>query len=437
MSALMEQLQQRFESLSSEYRTILHWANLENRDLLPAERARVEELNALSERLVELREVEDRRSAGTRFMDRASGGSGTGLTYVRNEPAVYTPSDGRGPQPSFFADLFRSQYGGDPHAQDRIDRHKLQTRAAGTTTTGAGVVPPVWLFNEFAMLQHGNRPWADVLRRIEITDANPIQIGQQTGGAVVGAQSGENSAPADGSFVAGTITTTPTTYTGKVDISRQLLDGSNPAVDGLIYADCVGAYTEQIETAVVNAFEALTPPVIITYPGTYTNLPDAFVDANTSVIKRRKLPTSTILLSAGAWAYLAKQKDNNGRPLVTTGYYGPTNALGVGQATQYVGLAGEVVGLYVIPSYAAVDNHMYAVVASDLLLLESNTFNFRYEEVLGPSSIRLGIWGYAAPVLTRYASSVARINSGTTIPAPAEAEAEGTGEGPGAAKAKK
>jgi HK97 family phage major capsid protein len=436
----MEQLQQRFESLSSEYRTILHWANLENRDLLPAERARVEELNAMSERLVELREVEDRRSAGVRFMDGASSGSSSGLVHVRNEPAVYSPSDGRGPQPSFFADLFRSQYGGDPHAQDRIDRHKLQTRAAGTTTTGAGVVPPTWLFNEFTMLQHGNRPWADVLRRIEITDANPVNIGQQTGGAAVGAQSGENSAPADGSFVAGTITTTPTTYTGKVDISRQLLDGSNPAVDGLIYADCVGAYTEQIEQAVVNAFEALTPPVIITYPGTYTNLPDAFVDANSSVIKRRKLPTSTILLSAGAWAYLAKQKDTNGRPLVTTGYYGPTNALGVGQVTQYVGLAGEVVGLYVIPSYAAVDNHMYAVVASDLLLLESNTFNFRYEEVLGPSSIRLGIWGYAAPVLNRYASSVARINSGTTIPAPVLADEEPaveTGEGPGAAKAKK
>jgi HK97 family phage major capsid protein len=438
MSAVMEQLAAEYHSLNASYEAIQQRCWSENRDPTTAEYAQMQELRAMSDRLVELREVEDRKSAGVRFMDRAPAGSATGMVRVRNEPPVYSPSDARGPQPSFFRDLLNSQYG-DVEARSRIDRHKLQVRAAATTTTGAGVVPPTWLFQEFAILQHGNRPWADTLRRVEITDANPLNIGQQTAGAVVGAQSGENSAPADGSFVAGTITTTPTTYTGKVDISRQLLDGSNPSVDGLIYADALGAYNEQIETAVVNAFEALTPPVIITYPGAgpYANLPDAFVDANTSVIKRRKLPTSTILLSAGAWAFLSKQKDTNGRPLVTTGYYGPTNALGVGQATQYMGLAGEVVGLYVIPSWAAVDNHMYAVVASDLLLLESSTFNFRYEEVLGPSSIRLGVWGYAAPILGRYASSVARINSGTTIPAPAEmaeepvAEAEGN---PGKAK---
>jgi hypothetical protein len=60
----------------------------------------------------------------------------------------------------------------------------------------------------------------------------------------------------------------------------------------------------------------------------------------------------------------------------------------------------------------------------DCLLLESSTFNFRYEEVLGPSAIRLGVWGYAAPVIGRYPTSIAKIDSGTTIPAPAEAEAE-------------
>jgi hypothetical protein len=60
--------------------------------------------------------------------------------------------------------------------------------------------------------------------------------------------------------------------------------------------------------------------------------------------------------------------------------------------------------------------------------LESSTFNFRYEEVLGPSAIRLGVWGYAAPILGRYASSVVKINSGVTIPAPAEAETESADE---------
>jgi len=100
------------------------------------------------------------------------------------------------------------------------------------------------------------------------------------------------------------------------------------------------------------------------------------------------------------------------------------NAYGLGEAVTYGQVAGEVVGLQVVPSWAGVDNHLYVAKADDLLLLESSTFNFRYEEVLGPESIRLGVWGYAAPVLARYPAAIAKIDAGTTIPAPAEAEAE-------------
>jgi hypothetical protein len=352
----------------------------------------------------------------------ASRSGGLPVVQVRSEAEVYNPPDTRGgPRLSSFADLYASQIVGDPECRSRIERH-VQMRAIGTTGTGPGVVPPTWLFQEFAVLQHGARPWTDTLRRIQIDNANPVNIGQQTAGAVVSATT-EGAAAPDGSFTTATISTTPTTYTGKVDVSRQLLDGSNPAVDALVYGDCMGAYNEAIETAVVNAFGALTPPVTITYPGSpaYANLADCFIDAATSLAKRRKLGATHALISAGAWAFLAKQKDTQGRPLVTTGQFGPTNSYGL-TAADYAG--GEVVGLTVIPSWAGVDNSLYVVRADDLLLLESSTFNFRYEEVLGPSAIRLGVWGHAAPILTRYASSVIKINSGTTIPAPLEPEAE-------------
>jgi len=96
-------------------------------------------------------------------------------------------------------------------------------------------------------------------------------------------------------------------------------------------------------------------------------------------------------------------------------------------------VAGEAVGLAIVPSWAGVDNHLYVLKVDDSLLLESSTFNFRYEEVLGPSTIRLGVWGYAAPVIGRYPLSIAKIDAGTTIPAPQEAEVEAEGT----AKAKK
>jgi hypothetical protein len=286
------------------------------------------------------------------------------------------------------------------------------------------------LFTEFAIIAHGARPWADTLRRVGITDANPVNIGvAQPPGAAVIAQSPEGNPPNDGSFNANVLTTNPKTYTGKVDVTRQLIDGSNPAIDALVYADCMGSYNEQIESAVVAAFEAATGlAATITYPGTpaYANMMDAFVDAAASVNKHRKMPATVVLMSIGAWAYLLKQKDTNGRPLVTTGSAGaPFNAYGQAQAVQVVtGAAGEVVGLPVVPSWAGVDNHIYVIKHDDSLLLESSVFNFRYEEVLGPQAIRLGVWGYAAPVIGRYPVSIAQVNAGTTIPAPAEAEAE-------------
>jgi HK97 family phage major capsid protein len=438
----MDDLTARYEAMESEYTNVLNRCALDGRDLSPDELERGRQMAMLGDRIVEVREQETRRSAGTRFMaGKPSVSKDAPMVRIRSEAEVYRPADASsGPRLSFFSDLLHSQIDGDVECRSRINRHtEMHTRAVGTTGTAPGVVPPTWLFNEFAIIAHGARPWAEQARRIPVDNANPVQIGQQTGGAVVSAQASEGAAAADGSFVAGVLTVNPTTYTGKVDVSRQIIDGGMPAVDGLVYADCMGAYNEAVEQAFVNALEALAPPVVITYPGTYTNLPDAFIDANASTVKRRKLASTTILVSAGAWAYMVKQKDTNGRPLITTGDFGPTNAYGVGTQSQYEGLAGEVAGLKVFPSWAGVDNHLYSVVADDLLLLESNTFNFRYEEVLGPSAVRLGVWGYAAPVVNRYAASVVRINAGTTIPAPAELEAEsaeeaeeeGPGSGPG------
>ena len=439
-SRFMDRLAVDYRNLSEQYDGILNRCNEDNRDPTDDEAAILDglrsEMTPLGDRLIELRETDERRWAAVRAMSDAPPAPETKnlpVVAVRSAAALYHPADASGgPRLSFFRDLMYAQVDQDVEARSRIERHNLQMRAAGTTTTGAGVIPPTWLFNEFAMLQHGARPWADTLRRVGIDSANPVNIGKQvTPGAAPAAQASENAAPADGSFNANVITTNPVTYTGKVDVSRQLVDGSNPAVDGIIYADIMGAYNELIESAVVSAFEALSAPSglagVITYPGTapvYTNLPDAFIDGSASIIKRRKMPPRVVLLSTGAWAFLAKQKDQQGRPLVTTGYHGPVNAYGLGEATQYGTIAGEVVGLNCIPSWAGVDNHIYIVKVDDLLLLESSTFNFRYEEVLGPSSIRLGVWGYAAPVLGRYPSAILRIDAGTTIPAPVVAEEE-------------
>jgi HK97 family phage major capsid protein len=450
----MQRLAGDYQTLVDQYEAILNRCADEQRDPNDSEAGILDglrsEMTPLGERLVELRETDDRRFAAVRAMndapDVSTTSSGGGLVHIRTEPEVYRRDAPPDQRRSFFRDLLHAQLDGDTECRSMLERHSMMMRAAGTTTTGAGIVPPTWLFEEFAIIAHGARPWADTLRRVGITDANPVNIGvQATPGAAVTAQASENTAPNDGSFNATILTTSPKTYTGKVDVSRQLVDGSNPAVDGIIYADAMGSYNEQIESAVVAAFEAAaTFAATITYPGTapvYSNLFDAFIDAGASVRKHRKSAPKVVFCSEGAWAFMGKEKDSQGRPLVTTGYHGPMNAYGLGAAITYGQIAGEVVGLQVVPSWAAVDNHLYVLKADDSLLLESSTFNFRYEEVLGPESIRLGVWGYAAPVIGRYPLGIAKIDAGTTIPAPQELEpvtqpANG-GPGNGGAKAGK
>ena len=447
MNRLMQKLADDYRDLTEQYETILNRCADEARDPSDSEAGVLDglrtQMQPLGERLVELRETDDRRWAATRAMADAptlpeTGGS---VVHVRSEPDIYRRDGGPEGRVSFFRDLMHSQLDHDRDATGRLERHSVQVRAAGTTTTGAGIVPPTWLFEEFAIIAHGARPWADTLRRVGIDSANPVNIGiQQSPGAVVGVQSPENTVPADGNFNATVLTTSPKTYTGKVDVSRQLVDGSNPAVDGIIYADAMGAYNEQIESAVVTAIEgAASYAATITFPGTapvYANLPDAFVDAGASIRKHRKAPPKVVFCSEGAWAFIAKEKDTAGRPLVVTGFHGPVNAYGLGNAVVYGQVAGEVVGLSVVPSWAqAADNHIFVAKADDLLLLESSTFNFRYEEVLGPESIRLGVWGYAAPVVGRYAMAIAKIDAGVTIPAPQMGDEAPAGNGdPGRAK---
>src|SRR6516162_290181 len=316
---LMDKLGGDYRLLVDQYEQILNRCADEGRDPDDTEAGLLDglrsEMQPLGERLVELRETDDRRMAAVRAMADApdlpaiSAGGGA-LVHVRNEPEVYRRDAHPSERQSFFRDILHAQMDADGDAQGRLARHNLMMRAAGTTTTGAGVVPPTWLFEEFAIIAHGARPWADTIRRVGITDANPVNIGiQNAPGAAVTAQASENTIPTDGSFNATLLTTSPKTYTGKVDVSRQLVDGSNPSVDGLVYADCMGSYNEQIESAVVAAFEAATGlAATITYPGTapvYSNLPDAFVDAAASVNKHRKQPATVVLVSIGAWAYLA------------------------------------------------------------------------------------------------------------------------------------
>ena len=413
---LLEHLGADFEQLTQQYETILNRCADEARDPNENEAGILDGLRSqmapLSERIIELRQVDEARMAtavALEPMPELATGSPQPVVHVRSEAELYRPDGDH----FFFRDLFESQLAGDMEARDRLDRHNLQTRTAATTGGSAGIMPPTWLVNEFAELAHGSRPVADTIRRIPITDAKPVTIGKQATGAIVTDQVNENDPPADGGFTANTLVTVPKTKTGKVDVSRQLLDGSNPAIDGLIFTDCMGAYAENIEAMCWTAMLAMVGGTLA-YNGTLdltvagNNIPDGVVIGGTFVRTQRKAPPSVVFMSENMWGNAMLEKDLQGRPLVVSGWAGPANARGIGDAITYGHVAGQLAGLPVVPSWAGQDV-MYVVKSDDVLLLESATFNFRYEEVLGPESIRLGVWGYAAIVTDRYPKAWAKI----------------------------
>ena len=436
MNRLLQQLRTQHAELSAEYDEVLNRCADENRDPSEAESGILEglrtQLEPLGERIVELRSVDDRRHATITALDDypelpgSSTGSGNGpapIVQIRSEELVYRRDGGPDGSLSFFRDLmFRSE--GDPDATDRINRHTMQVRALGTTVTGAGAVPPVWLPSEFAELARGSRPVADTLRRVPITSATPVTVGVQTAGANVGTQVAEGDPATDGDFGATPLVTTPKTKTGKIDVTRQLVDGSNPAVDTILYGDLMGAYNEQVELEVLAALAAqagIAGTIPVDTVGDPDNgvAPDLIVDgisrAATAVRSTRKRAPSHVYLTHVAFGALSREKDGAGRPLITTGRYGPQNAVGLAESTQYEGVAGDVLGFLIVPSWAGADGAIYVVRASDLLLLESATLTFRFEEVVGPEKIRLGVWGYVGATTGRYPKAIARVN---IIPAP-------------------
>lgn len=434
MNRLIERLRGQFEQLLEQYDGILNRCADETRDPTELEAANLVSLRAemepLSDRLVQLRADDDRRmlalTALTNYPDPgALPGAGTGrapVVQVRSEPAIYRRDGGA----SFFADLFQAQMSADVEARSRLDKHDVMTRAASDTAQGAGNIPPDWLIEEYAPIAHAARPLADTIRRVPITNANPVTMGVQgpPPNAVVANQTAENAPVADGSFTSTPLVVVPQTKAGKVDVSRQLMDGSNPAVDGLIYTDLMGAYAENIEQMVWTAINALAAGAIagnVPIDLDTDQIPDGIIDASTLVRTGRRSPPTVFVCAETLWGTLNKQKDLAGRPLIVSGWSGPQNARGIGDAVTYGHVAGQVVGLPSVPSWAANDTIAYVLKADDHLLLESTTMQFRYEEVQGPETIRLGVWGYAAVVLGRYPRSIARITVTGTLPLSAPA----------------
>ena len=347
---------------------------------------------------------------------RSAGGRRVGGATTNDRDPGHYRSLQDGGRHSFFGDLYAARQNGDEDAARRLQEHN---RALTTGGAGAGIVAPKWLTDEYASLARQGRILASLVRNIPLgDDPRPMTLPKQTAGsdAEVTEQAAENDPiEDDDAFGTGVDTVTPKPTAGVQIVSRQMIDMASPAIDTLIYGDLLGAYNLKIEkkvgTAIIAVGTALpsaepgTQPVAITDPTHYSRV---FVKAAVAVRNARKLPATIAAMSVNRWGEFIDLRDTTGRPLVTGQGEAGSNIVGSADLSALDG--GRYRGVTLAPSDGiALDDRFALVRAADVLLFESNVMRFRYEQPLGPESIKMGVWGYTA-VLVRYGTaSVKRV----------------------------
>jgi hypothetical protein len=319
-----------------------------------------------------------------------------------------------GGEHSFFRDLYwRSFTTGHLPARGRLDRHQaqMQMRSTAVMASGGGVIAPTYMAEAFAPYSHGGRPAADACRVIPIVNANPLVVPVANEGATVDVQAVEGEGVPAGDFAVLSQLASPVTLSGKVDVSRQLVEGSAPSVDGLFYSDGLSALNARIEALLLGALENL--PALpaaggiteLPAPAAGTTVIDSFIEASRLIRNDRKEAATAVFLSADDWAALVSLRDDNGAYLIPPGVHRAAPGL-----VDLGGVAAEVANLSIIPTHAATAGTAYVVRSLDICLFESSTREFRFEDrPAGPETVTLAVWGYAAPVVNRYLSGIVRV----------------------------
>lgn len=421
------------------------------RDLTPEEVAEVEghvrSMNALGPQITAISEQETRAravadaaaavaageaAAGTGAAGAAGGeqtrgenlageqqtrSAATSSTTAQDRDPGHYRSAAAGGQHSFFGDLYRSAMRlDDGEAATRLGEHQ---RALSTGVAGAGLVAPNWLTEEYETKARFGRALAAAVRNEPIVNPAPMTLPGQTTGtdAVVAEQATENTAPGEtDAFATGVVTVTPKPTTGFQVVSRQMLDMSNPVIDALIYADLLAVYDDKVEAKVAAAVLAAAGAAVTTFAtnaafaGTAPATPglDALIDAAIAVRNARKLPATAHVMGVGRWGLLKKLKDTTGRPLLPNTQHGPMNVPGLGELMA----DGEHEGIPIIASdgisTGSFPEDIVTMRLQDTILFEGAMMRFRFEEVEGPESIKLGIWAYTAAVVRQASNSVRR-----------------------------
>lgn len=384
----------------------------------------------------------DHRSQETRDLDNAPK---DGTFRAQDRDVTYNQRN----QGEFLRDLFAFSTGqarGD--VAERLQKHETEARAAGryseraATTAGfAGIIPPQYLVDQYALIARSGRPTANLVQHFDLpSEGMSLIIPRGTTGATTAIQTAENTTLSSTDEVWSNVTIPVVTIGGYNDISRQAIERA-AGVDQIVFSDLLGAYAVALnaqvlngtgasgqmlgilKTAGINQASAFTAAA--TVPTFYTKLAGAINAVETT----RFFGPNVIIMHPSRWNWLLTQLDSSNRPLVVPNTNAPMNALGVaapepGEDVTSIAPVGWLFGIPVvvdasIPTAVGTgpEDQVIAARREDLMLWEdpSAPFTLRFEQPVGQQlTYRLVAYGYAAFTAGRYPTAVGVVggNSG-------------------------
>jgi HK97 family phage prohead protease len=354
---------------------------------------------------------------------------------VVSEPPVYRFEGGaRGD--SLVRDFWRAQTERDHDAIERLRRFQEQQRdmvnllqrmpstaraafAGGgdgprfdvTRTSGAPVIPPGYRPDLFVNELERGRPIVAQAMRGTITDATPFTVPRFVSSTTAAADHVEGTNPTEGAMTLESVTVTPGAVSGRFDLTREIVDSSNPAIDAIALQTMREKYNQLTEQ---KAYAELNVDANVAVFNT-ADLSD--LGGPTPAAARRKAVTDLRDLLAkypftrfasptgGVMGQLitvalANAVDTAERPLLPS--VGGQNAYGVGNA---VDQGWAIDGLVMRPAWAITQNVGDEVALiinrSDFWAWESPLLTFRFEEKQGPAVIELALFAYFATKVLR------------------------------------
>ena len=361
--------------------------------------------------------------------DNGAGGQGDqtrstnvgGASAVDRDPGFYV----RGGQYSFLGDQWRAAKMNDTQAATRLAGHERALKdnvhlrdvlGAGASTGGAGLVPPVWLAEQFAPILHRKLRLAAQLRQVPW--AGPFAWSIPIAGTVAKTSSvaeGINTTETDPAYTI--LTVTPKAIMGYSEVSRQMLEASNPAVDAIIWGDLLGDFYDNVELEVIAALTAQAGVNTVTVSaGTLTttdilNQRAGILDGIAAISDAPAGDADFFVGRTSRWTTYLKFQDTVGRPLILAQAYNPQNAIGQGGARQGFRspIQGTLESLEVVTSPTVAASTGFIVNSQEHLFSISPPIQFSFEQPAGPALIRIGIWGYEAVTFGRRPKAVTKI----------------------------